>query len=223
MTDERRGGYFITGTSTEVGKTFVTSLLLRSFGAAGIRAVGYKPIACGSREDVDALLAASSDHENLSPDELNPAYFRVPAAPMAAGMIENRALDWERLVSGANRLAERYPVVLTEGAGGWLVPCDAERTLADLAVALGWPVILVVDNRLGALNHTLLTLESIGSHGLRCAGLVLNHPREERDAASISNATLLEQLTEVPILGEILYDQEELDLPEVLRPAVWGG
>ncbi|MDA7614275.1 dethiobiotin synthase [Verrucomicrobiales bacterium] len=208
------GGYFITGTSTNVGKTFVTSLLLKAFRASGVAAVGYKPVACGSREDAEALRGACEGEVTL--DEVNPLAYRVPAAPMAAVMIENVPLDWDAMLAGARVLRERFPMVLAEGVGGWKVPCTAQKTMADLAVEIGWPVIVVVDNRLGALNHTLLTLESIASHGLSCAGLILNQPEEERDAASISNTAVLSQLVEVPILAEIMYDQDELELPNEL-------
>ena len=208
------GGYFITGTSTNVGKTFVTSLLLKAFRASGVAAVGYKPVACGSREDAEALRGACEGEVTL--DEVNPLAYRVPAAPMAAVMIENVPLDWDAMLAGARVLRERFPMVLAEGVGGWKVPCTAQKTMADLAVGIGWPVIVVVDNRLGALNHTLLTLESIASHGLSCAGLILNQPEEERDAASISNTAVLSQLVEVPILAEIMYDQDELELPNEL-------
>lgn len=208
-------GYFITGTSTDVGKTFVTALLIRAFRASGTAAVGYKPVACGSRADAVSLREASED-DSLSIDDVNPLAYRMPAAPMAAAMIENLPLDWEKMVSGAKALAARFPCVLAEGVGGWKVPCTAEKTMADFAVELGWPVIVVVDNRLGALNHTLLTLESIRSHGLTCAGLILNQPDEERDAASISNTTILDQVAGVPVLAEIMHDQESLDLPPEL-------
>ena len=208
------GGYFITGTSTDVGKTFVTTLLLTAFRASGLAAVGYKPVACGSRADAAALRDACEGEVTL--DEVNPLAYRVPAAPMAAVMIENVPLDWDAMLAGAKVLRERFPMVLVEGVGGWKVPCTAQKTMADLAVEIGWPVIVVVDNRLGALNHTLLTLESIASHGLSCAGLILNQPNEERDAASISNTAVLSQLVEVPILAEIMYDQDELELPNEL-------
>lgn len=209
-------GFFVTGTSIEVGKTYVTCLLLGAFRAANLPVVGHKPVACGSREDAEQLQQAGADPD-LGLEEVNPLHFAVPAAPLAAAMIENRAVDWEGMLAGARRLRERYPVVLVEGVGGWKVPCVGRRTMADFAEALGWPVILVVDNRLGALNHTLLTLESIRAHGLRCVGMLLNQPEAERDAASISNAAVLLQVVEVPILAEIMHDQSELELPEVLR------
>ncbi len=210
------GGFFITGTSTEVGKTFVTVLLLRAYAASGVEAVGYKPVACGSREDADHLHRASAGQ--LSLDDINPLAYRVPAAPLAAAMIENRPVEWAAMLEGAMHLARDYPVVLVEGVGGWKVPCTAELTMADLATELGWPVIVVVDNRLGALNHTLLTLESIHDHGLHCAGMILNHPGEERDAASVSNAAILAQVTRIPILAEVMHGQTEIDLPVALLP-----
>ena len=214
-------GYFITGTSTDVGKTYVTALLLRAFAAAGVAAVGYKPVACGSREDAERLREASAGELTL--DEVNPLAFRVPAAPMAAALIENRSLDWPAMIHGAQVLAARFPVVLAEGVGGWKVPCSSERTMADFAAELGWPVLVVVDNRLGALNHTLLTLESIEHHGLTCGGLILNSPRVERDAASISNTMLLSKLTDVSILAEIMHDQSDLELPKGLLPSAKLG
>lgn len=209
-------GYFVTGTSTEVGKTFVTALLLQAFRAEGMEAVGYKPVACGSREDAEALLRAM-EGTDLGVDEVNPLYYSVPAAPLAAAMIENRPLDWEAMVRGVGLLGARYPLVLVEGVGGWKVPCVGRKTMADFAVELGLPVLVVVDNRLGALNHTLLTVESIEAHGLKCAGLLLNQPQEERDAASISNAAVFSQVTDVPVLAEIMFDQSTLELPEALH------
>ena len=209
-------GFFITGTSTGVGKTYVTALLLRAYRAAGVAAVGYKPVACGSREDAEQLRAASNGEVTL--DEVNPTLFRAPTSPLAAAMIENRSLDWDAMVAGARHLANRFPLVLVEGAGGWKVPCTVKRTMADLAVELGWPVLVVVDNKLGALNHALLTTESIAHHGLARGGFLLNHPRQERDAASLRHAAILGQVTEVPVLAEIMHGQTRLDLPPALTP-----
>lgn len=211
--------YFITGTDTGVGKTHVTALLLRAFNEAGHPALGYKPLACGDRLDAERLRAAGADP--LLPIEvINPVFYRMPASPMAAALIENRVPDMAAVRAGFESLRARTGRVLVEGAGGWLVPVSATFSMADLAVDFRLPVIVVVNNRLGALNHTLLTVESVRARGLSCAGLILNQVADERDAASISNRILLDQLLpEVPVLAEVMHGDEVMD-PEVVRRLV---
>jgi dethiobiotin synthetase len=207
--------FFITGTDTGVGKTHVTSLLLRAFNEAGRPALGYKPLACGDRLDADRLKAAGAD-PSLPLDAINPVFYRVPASPMAAAMIENRAPDIPAVRAGFDSLRARAGTVLVEGAGGWLVPISATYSMADLATDLDLPVLVVVNNKLGALNHTLLTVEAIVARGLHCAGLFLNQVADERDSASISNRLLLEKLLpDVPIMAEIMHGEEIID-PEVV-------
>ncbi|MGL4401596.1 MAG: ATP-dependent dethiobiotin synthetase BioD, partial [Luteolibacter sp.] len=89
--------FFITGTDTGVGKTYVTRLLLETLRNAGVDAVGYKPVACGDREDARILAAASG---GLSPEEINPVYLNTPVAPFVAGMLENRTVDPAVLIAG---------------------------------------------------------------------------------------------------------------------------
>lgn len=203
--------WFITGTDTGVGKTHATSLLLRALNAAGRPALGFKPIACGDRMDADILRQSGAD-PSLPLDAINPVFFRVPAAPMAAAMIENRPADLNAVRAGFRALQEKAETILVEGAGGWAVPITPDYSMADLAAELGLPVIVVVNNRLGALNHTLLTVQAIQARGLRCHGLILNHVADERDSASISNRILLQQLLPaVPVLCEVMHGEETLD------------
>ena len=103
--------------------------------------------------------------------------------------------------------------VLVEGVGGWEVPIAPGYNVADLAADLGLPVLLVVNNRLGALNHSILTAKAITSRGLECAGIILNHVEDERDSASVSNRVVLEQELEVPILADILHGETEIAWP----------
>ena len=208
-------GFFITGTDTEVGKTYATTLMLKAYVANGTKAFGYKPIVCGDRQDAIALADAGAEHLPL--DLINPVWLKMPAAPMIAAQFQNSEIPWQILLDGADALNNRADTLLVEGVGGWQVPITPTQRVADLAVAFKMPVLLVVDNKLGALNHTLLSLESIAASGLACAGLILNHPREERDAASISNVAALESQTSVPILLEIMHGQTKIDLPECLK------
>ena len=202
---------FITGTGTEVGKTYVTKLLLDSLTREGKSACGFKPVACGDRNDAEILLAASQPEPELL-DLVNPVHFKTPAAPFAAGLIENRSVDFDTIEAAWETLKEKYDHVLMEGAGGWETPITEDQTFADLAVRYQLPVIVVIDNRLGALNHTILTVRSIEARGLECAGLVLNYVDDERDSASISNRAVLEQVLDVPVLADVLHGAEEIEL-----------
>jgi len=200
--------FFVTGTDTGVGKTHITSLLLAALRHANIDAVGYKPIACGDRDDARILAAASG---GLPVDAVNPVHFQTPVAPHVAGLLENRRLDPADLLAGYQRLAAAHSMVLVEGVGGWEVPLAANYRVADLATALALPVILVAANRLGALNHILLTIGAIHTRGLRCAGIFLNQLDDELDTAMITNKGVLEDLTGVPLLDHLIHNQDFLD------------
>lgn len=203
--------YFITATDTGAGKTYVTCLLLEGLRRGGRRAVGFKPFCCGDRDDALRLLHASDGSVAL--DQVNPVWLKVPAAPYVAALMENRALDIDAVRSVLARLFETHDHVLVEGVGGWEVPLSRGMTLADFAASLALPVIVVVNNQLGALNHTLLTVKNIEARGLQCAGIILNHVRDERDPASISNRAVLEAFVKAPILAEIQHGETEIEWP----------
>lgn len=204
---------FITGTDTGVGKTHVTCLLLDALKREGRRAAGFKPFCCGERGDSIALLRASA--EGFTIDEVNPVWLKIPASPYAAAMIENRLLDLERVSAAFHELADSCEDVLIEGVGGWEVPLAPRYTAADFAQSLAAPVLVVVNNRLGALNHTILTVKNIQARGMECAGIVLNHVRQERDSASITNRLILEDMLDVPVLGDLMHG--ETDGGELLK------
>ncbi len=202
--------FFITGTDTGVGKTYVSCLLLRALVQAGLRPAPFKPLCCGDRSDAHALIAAAETTLDVS--LVNPCYYKVGLSPAAAAQIEARPFTWEPVMEAWRVLSQTTSTLVVEGAGGWETPLTGEETMAALAVKLGLPVILVVDNKLGALNHTLLTVRAVRAGGLRCAGLILNHASDERDSASISNPAILRShLPDVPILADLLHG--ETDLP----------
>tara|TARA_R110002096_G_scaffold13623_11_gene48036 strand:- start:542 stop:1192 length:651 start_codon:yes stop_codon:yes gene_type:complete len=207
---------FITGTNTGVGKTYVSSLICKALAARGDRVAPFKPIVCGERDDAQLLLAASG-RDDLSLDQVNPLHFKSPVAPMTAAMIENREIDVDDLVRKARDLEADSDHLIVEGVGGWEVPISADLSMADFAAKLDYPVVVVVDNRLGALNHTILTVRSVEIFELSCLGLILNSTEESRDAASISNRVVLEQFLGSPILAELLFDQEEIDVTPLLE------
>ncbi|MCE9611462.1 MAG: dethiobiotin synthase [Chthoniobacter sp.] len=204
---------FLTGTDTNVGKTYAASLLVRALRAAGRDCVGMKPICCGGREDAEALHAACG--RAIALNDVNPVWLRPPAAPYTAAMIKNRPIDLALIWETFARLRGAHESLIVEGVGGWLVPITRDYFVADLAVEFAMPVAVVVANRLGALNHTLLTVQAIRARGLKCAGLVLNHtlpPTVSPDIATTTNRAMLEDLVDVPVLFEITHGQREIVL-----------
>ncbi len=204
---------FLTGTDTGVGKTFVAQALVRGLRAAGLDAVGFKPICCGDRGDAEALQAAADGAIELN--DVNPVWLRTPAAPYTAAMIENRVIDLALIRETFARLVESYAAIVVEGVGGWRVPIARDYFVSDLAREFDLPVCVVVANRLGALNHALLTVESIRTHGLHCAGIIFNHhpePTPEESVAAGTNRAVLENLAPAPILAEVAFGQQMLVL-----------
>lgn len=205
---ELRGRYFVTGTNTNVGKTWVSVALLEAAREAGLSCYGLKPIAAGSEdtdeglrnEDAEALLDAASiklDHERV-----NPVAFREPVAPHILAHRYGINLTAESLageLEGALS-AQDADLVLVEGAGGWYVPLNEHETLADLARRLELPVILVVGMELGCLNHALLTAEAVRRDGLELAGWIANFLHGDMNAGD-DNFRTLEAMLPAPCLG----------------------
>ncbi|NJD24736.1 MAG: dethiobiotin synthase [Betaproteobacteria bacterium] len=195
--------YFLTGTDTEIGKTFTACALLHAACAAGFAAAGLKPVAAGvdaagRNEDVDSLVAASS--VALPPEVINPYCFHAAVAPHIAAAEEGRAIDFAVIADAVAAARRQADFVIVEGVGGFRVPLGVDRDSADLAVALGLPVILVVGLRLGCINHALLSAEAIADRGLPLAGWVANTVDRDMARREENIAALGERLTP-PLLG----------------------
>lgn len=195
--------YFLTGTDTEIGKTFTACALLHAARAAGFAAAGLKPVAAGvdangCNEDVDSLVAASS--VALPSAMVNPYCFRAAVAPHIAAAEEGRAIDFAIIADAIAAARRQADFVVVEGVGGFRVPLGVDRDSADLAVALGLPVILVVGLRLGCINHALLSAEAIAARGLTLAGWVANTVDRDMARREENIAALGERLA-APLLG----------------------
>jgi len=205
-------GLFIAGTDTAVGKTHFSALLVRALRAAGIDAVGMKPFCCGDRTDAEILCEASGPDADIA--LINPVWLRVPAAPYTASLVENRPLDVDTARSAFESLSKSHAFVVVEGVGGWRVPLTDSLCMSDFALSLELPVLVVSANRLGTLNHTQLTVDAIQARGAVCAGVVLNEAREPQpDAATVTNAGVLEHLLKVPLWGEVAFGTSVLPRP----------
>jgi dethiobiotin synthetase len=200
--------YFVTGTDTDIGKTFATRAFLALARRAGLRAVGYKPIASGAKElptgreneDAVRLLRASSPGFLLA--EINPICLLAPIAPQVAARDEGVVLRMDVLRHGLEGLRACSDVVFVEGVGGFRVPLGELGDSAELAVAFALPIILVVGMRLGCVNHALLTAEAVVARRLPFAGWVANTLTEPMPRMGDS-LSILEEMLPAPCLGVI--------------------
>ena len=199
---------FITGTDTGVGKTHIAARVLHLLRASGARCAGMKPICCGDRRDAERLLAAGSD--GLTIDDVNPVWLKTPAAPIVGSLMEKASIDVEKILASFQTLQERVEHVIVEGTGGWLVPIRPDYFVSDLAAAMKLPVLVVAQNRLGCLNHAALTVRSVAAYELRCIGLVLNSTEMASDIAGLTNADILKQILNVPLLAGLGENLTEL-------------
>ena len=199
---------FITGTDTGVGKTFTAARLLQLLRASGTSCAALKPICCGDRRDAELLLAAGSD--GLTIDEVNPVWLKTPAAPIVGSLMEKLDIDVDHILATFHALQNRVKHVIVEGTGGWMVPIHQNYFVSDLAVEMKVPVLAVAYNRLGCLNHAVLTVQNILGRGLRCTGLVLNNAQEMGDIAAQTNADILRKILDVPVLAELGENLTEL-------------
>ena len=170
---QHKPAWFITGTDTEIGKTFVSCALLHALRRAGLSAVAMKPVAAGfddkgRNDDVDRLLAASSLQPPL--ELVNPYGFKAAIAPHIAADEEGRRIELPHIIATFAQLRTLADALLVEGVGGFCVPLGPSCDAADLAAALRLPLILVVGMRLGCINHALLTQQAVAARGLALAG-----------------------------------------------------
>lgn len=199
--------YFITGTDTEIGKTYVACALLHAFRRHGLTAIGMKPVAAGTdaaghNEDVEALIAASSlvAERRL----VNPYCFVDPIAPHIAAAEAGVTIDPAPVQTALQALGDMAEVVVVEGVGGLVVPLAEGFDAADLARDLAIPLILVVGMRLGCLNHALLTAEAIRARGLPLAGWIANRVDPAMSRFD-ENLAALKARIDAPLLGVLPY------------------
>ena len=210
-------GLFVTGTDTGVGKTFVTGGLARLLSDRGFHVGVMKPVETGCHRrgddlvpaDAVQLATAAGGHQELS--SVCPYRFEAPLAPDVAARQEGRSIDAAVILNAFRTMAASHDIVLVEGAGGLLVPIWERYTMADLASQIGLPLLVVSASRLGAVSHTLLTLEHARFRGLPVVAYVLNQLTSGIDAAMSTNADLLARSTEVPCAGVIEWSPPEGD------------
>lgn len=202
--------FFITGTDTGIGKTWVTLYLMRTLQSSGIRVVGMKPIATGATRtsdgwvNEDALTLQRMGSIPLLYEQVNPYVFEPPVSPNIAATIFGKKIELEKIKNVFCEVQDKSDSVLVEGIGGWMVPLNDKEYVADLALTLGIPIILVVGIRIGCINHAILTYQSILSRPVQYAGWVANHLIPEWSYIRKTIETLTVLLKEGP-LYEVPY------------------
>ncbi|WP_237068548.1 dethiobiotin synthase [Microbulbifer guangxiensis] len=205
--------FFVTGTDTEVGKTFISGALLECAAREGLQTAAVKPVASGCEvtheglRNSDALLLQEAMTMDLPYQQVNPIALEPAIAPHIAAMEAGRRLDARRM-EGVCRgvMSAGADLVLIEGAGGWRTPLGPRSYLSDLPQQLDIPVILVVGMQLGCINHAVLTAEAIRRDGLALAGWVANFVRDGM-ARPDENLATLRTLLPAPLLGVVPFDE----------------
>jgi dethiobiotin synthetase len=202
---------FITGTDTGVGKTFFACQLAALLRELGYRVGVMKPVETGCAEQQgkicppDSILLKQASGSEFALDKICPYQLREPLAPSVAAERQGISINVDRLMDIYNEISSSHDFTLVEGAGGLMVPLLPSYTYADFARVLRIPAIVVAANRLGAINHLLLTLEHARCKGVRVLGYVLNRLGSEASLATETNRETLSTLSAVPFAGELPY------------------
>jgi dethiobiotin synthetase len=234
---KRASGVFVTGTGTEIGKTVVAATLARTLADEGESVAVFKPALTGMDEfpgydEAKAIMAATGasappsivdlpDHAVLraaarssqTDDEIAPYRFDPPMSPHLAAGLAGVEIDPDRVMAAARAAADGVDAIVCEGAGGLLVPLSPSWTMRSCAVELGYPLVVVAPPGLGSINHTLLTVESARSVGLKVAAIVLNPWPEDPTPIEADNRETIAALSGVPVLT--------LPRLDLTRPDTW--
>lgn len=210
---------FITGTDTEIGKTFISAALIRTLASKGNQVAGLKPIASGAEpvqgvmKNDDALQLQQASNMKLNYKQVNPFCFEPAIAPHIAADLAGVLLNVELLTEKV-KLPTEADIIVVEGAGGWLTPLNHHETFADWVEQGGYEVILVVGMKLGCLNHAMLSVRDIESRGLKLAGWVANFAQGKMNMAE-DNVQWLKNNISAPCLGVVPFQKDAQDTETV--------
>ena len=206
---------FITGTDTEVGKTVVTGLLAKFLADKGISVITQKWIQTGSESfpaDIETHLKLMGKDKASIEKYLTlicPYIFKLPASPHLAAALENKKIDPCKIKKAFTELKNKFDTVIVEGIGGALVPFSEKELLIDIAMDLDIPIIIVVKNKLGAINHTLLTIEALQNRNMKILGVIFNSAENENEQIAADNPKIINALTQVKVLGTLPWSKNE--------------
>lgn len=199
------GKFFVTGTSTNIGKTYATAALLKASKELNRKVLGLKPLASGATNGIndDALALMESSNVSLKLSDINPFCFEDPIAPHIAAKRAKVQLTADNIVDGLKKMLDlETDLCLIEGAGGWAVPLNDHQMWADVVRLMDIPVVLIVGMTLGCINHALLTERAILADNCVLEGWIAN-PLDPDMLAYQENLDTLKAQMKSPFLGEL--------------------
>jgi len=211
-------GFFVTGTDTGVGKTYVSTGIAAALKCRGMDVGVMKPAETGCRlrsgrlmpRDALQLMKSARVKDPLS--LVNPYRLRKPLAPSVAAERESKKIDPEKILKAFNVLRERHDFMIVEGAGGIMVPLSGRYTYLDLARSMGLPVLIVARPGLGTINHTLLTIAALKGRKIPIAGIVINYALDWKPGlAEETSPAVIEKISGIRIVGILPYASRRFD------------
>jgi dethiobiotin synthetase len=210
-------GVFVTGTDTDVGKTVVAAAIARTAAEAGLRVHVFKPVVSGLAElngvPADHVLLRAAAGSWQTDEEVAPYRYQRPLSPHLAAQLAGEAIEPQRLRAQAHAAGREADLLVCEGVGGLMVPLERSYLVRDLAVDLGFPVVIAARPGLGTINHTLLTIDAVREARLAVAGVVLTPWPDEPGDLEHSNRETIAKLGDIPV--------DVLPRLDLARPASW--
>lgn len=214
-------GLFITATGTDVGKTYVTGLIVKKLCEAGLRASYYKAALSGAERRGNKLISGDAQFVkeiaglNMSLEEMVSYVYERAVSPHLAAQIEGNAVELEKVKEDYLKQASQYEYITVEGSGGIICPIRLDETkeiwLEDIIKALQLETIVVADAGLGTINHVVLTISYIQSHGMKVKGIILNH-YHKGNIMEEDNLKMIEKVTGVPVITTVTDGAQDLNI-----------
>ncbi|MEW9080682.1 dethiobiotin synthase [Terrisporobacter glycolicus] len=219
-------GVFITGTSTDVGKTYVSSLIVKNLRENNVNCGYFKGALSGAYLEDNELIPGDAkevcirSNLNYNPKDLVSYIFKEPVSPHLAAKINNEFIESNKIKADFDKISKNYDFMVVEGCGGIICPLrfdDKKIMLTDIIKLLNLPIIIVADGGLGTINDTVLTAEYAKSQGFSIIGIILNN-YDENNMIHIDNKKMIEDLTNIPVIVCVKEGDENINtsLKEVI-------
>lgn len=208
-------GIFITATGTDVGKTYVSALIVKNIRNSGIKCGYYKPALSGDVFPNDCEYVLQTAGIEKDADCYVSYKFKPAVSPHLAAQMTNNPIKLDKIKSDFERIQKEFDFMVVEGAGGIVCPFGEDLLLPDVIKALGLDVVIVASASLGTINSTVLTVEYAKSHGINVKGIILNN-YDETDFMQVDNKKMVEKLTGIKVLATVKTGDTEICTGEIL-------
>lgn len=218
-------GIFITATGTDVGKTYISALIVKSMRESGLNCLYYKPALSGAEVVDGNLVAGDCDYVlkksgiNKNPNDYVSYIFKPAVSPHLASEIENNPIKLDKILSDFERIKSECDYLLVEGAGGIVCPFSLKGDkllLKDVIKALELDIVIIAPASLGTINSTVLTVEYARQNGINIRGIILNN-FDENDFMQVDNQKRVEELTGVKVIATVKADDKNISLDKILK------